>query len=356
MKAVVYTEYGSPNVLHVNEVPTPTPADNEVLVKVYAVSVNFGDLMARNFGNISASQFNMPSFFWLMARIAFGLKKPKNAILGSEFSGRIEAVGKEVTAYKAGDAVFGYTGQKMGTYAEYLTLPADGMLASIPENLSFEQAAAIPYGGLTALNLLRKMNIKPGQHVLIIGASGGIGAAAVQLAKHYGAHVTGICGTPRIDYVKSLGADAVIDYTREDFTKNGQVYDLIFDVLGRGSFNRSKQSLKKGGTYLMASFKMKQVFQMMWTSKFGSRKLVCALSSEKPADLLYIRDLIAKGNYKAVIDRVFPMAQASDAHRYVESGSKQGSVVITPVSDAVLSQRQPESTVKFAQKVDRVTV
>jgi NADPH:quinone reductase-like Zn-dependent oxidoreductase len=312
-----------------------------VLVKVHAVSVNYGDLIARRFGHVSPREFNMPLILWLLTRAAFGLRKPRNPILGSEFAGRVEAVGKDVTRFKAGDAVFGYRGQKQGAYAEYVTMPAEGMIAPLPQGMTFEEAAVVPGGAMTALNLLRKADIQPGQRVLIIGASGSIGGAAVQLAKHYGAHVTGICSTPRIAYVKALGADEVIDYTREDFTRNGVVYDLIFDVLGRGSLGRSKRSLKVGGLYLMASFKMKQVFQMLWTSKFGKRKVICALSNEKPSDLLHIRDLIEAGQYKAIVDRAFPMTQAAEAHRYAESGGKQASIVISVAQGSAAPQRVP---------------
>lgn len=328
MKAIVYTEYGSPDVLHLSDLPMPEPKAGEVLVRVHAAHVNYGDLIGRDFRHVTARQFNMPGILWLLSRFAFGLNKPSKHVLGSEFSGRVEAVGSGVTRFKAGDAVFGYRGQNMGAYAEFVTMAQDGMIAPLPHGMTLEEAATVPYGALTALTLLRRADIQPGQRVLIIGASGAIGGAAVQLAKHYGAHVTGICGTPRMDYVKALGADEVIDYTREDFTRNGKVYDLIFDVLGRGSFNRSKRSLKVGGLYLMASFKMKQLFQMLITRRFGRRKLVCALSNEKPSDLMVIHDLIEAGHYRAIVDRTFPMAQAADAHRYAESGGKQASIVI----------------------------
>jgi NADPH:quinone reductase-like Zn-dependent oxidoreductase len=329
MKAIVYTEYGPPDVLHLTEVTQPVPADNEILVKVHAAPVNFGDLMARNFGNISAGEFNMPAILYFPARLAFGWRKPKKPILGSEFAGTVAAVGAAVTRFKPGDAVFGYPGQKMGAYAEYLCIAEDGMVAIKPANLSYAVAAAVPYGGLTALTLLRRVNIRPGQKVLINGASGGIGAAAVQLAKHYGAEVTGVCSTPRLEYVKALGADQVIDYTKEDFTQNGETYDLIFDILGRSSFARCKGSLKANGVYLLASFKMKAVLQMLWTKWVGDKKVICAFSNEKSADLVFLKELIEAGPYTALVDRTFPMEAAAEAHRYVESGHKQGNVVIT---------------------------
>ena len=240
MKAIIYTEYGSPDVLRLEEIAKPTPKDNEVLVKNHAASVNFGDLMARNFKAISPRQFNMPFLFWLIGKITFGLNRPKIKILGSAFAGEVEAAGSAVTRFKPGDQVFGYFGQSMGTYAEYFCMPENGVMAVKPANLTYQEAAVVSYGAIMAINLLRKVNIQPGQKVLINGASGGIGSAAVQIAKHLGAEVTGVCGTPRLAFVKSLGADHVIDYTIEDFSKNGKTYDLIFDILGKSSFTRVK--------------------------------------------------------------------------------------------------------------------
>ncbi len=329
MKAIVYTEYGAPEVLHLKEVEKPTPKDNEILIKVQAVSVNIGDLWARNFKAISPGKFSMPGVLWLPARMYFGFSKPKVNILGSEFSGQVESVGKNVKLFKSGDQVFGYRGQSMGANAEYLCVPENGLVTIKPSNMTYEEAAVVPYGALTALNLLRKVNIQSGQKVLINGASGGIGSAAVQLAKHLGAEVTGVCGTPRLEFVKSLGADKVIDYTKEDFTKNGETYDLIFDILGKSSFAQCKNSLNENGRYLLASFKMKQLFQMLWTSKMGGKKVICALSGEKIEDLLFIKELVEAGKIKAVIDRRYPLEQMAEAHRYVEAGHKKGYVVIT---------------------------
>jgi NADPH:quinone reductase-like Zn-dependent oxidoreductase len=329
MKAIVYTEYGTPDVLHIKEVTKPTPKDNEVLVKIRATSVNYGDLIARNFGNVSAREFNMPSIFWLFARISFGLRKPKQQTLGSEFAGEIEAVGQSVTLFKAGDQVFGFRGMSLGANAEYLCVAESSLVAIKPANMTYEEVSTVPGGALTALSLLRKVNIQKGQKVLINGASGSIGSAALQLAKYFGAEVTGVCSTPRIEMVKALGADKVIDYTKEDFTQSGETYDIIFDILGRSSFARCKKSLKQNGRYLLASFKMPQVLQMLWTSKMSSKKVICALSSESAADLLVIKELIEAGRLKSVIDRCYPMEQAADAHRHAESGQKTGTVVIT---------------------------
>ena len=329
MKAVVYTEYGSPDVLQLREVEKPTPKDNEVLIKIYATPVNYGDLIARRFSEVSPREFNMPFLFWLPAKFAIGLRRPKNTRLGSELAGEIEAVGKDVTRFKQGDAVFGYRGMSMGANAEYLCMPEDGSMALKPTNMTHEEAATVPYGGLTALTLLRKANIQPGHKVLINGASGAIGSYALQLAKYYGAEVTGVCGTPRVEMVKALGADKVIDYTREDFTRNGETYDLIFDVLGRSSFARCKRALKPNGRYLLASFKMKQLMQMLITSKIGSKKVICALSNESPEDLVFIKELIEAGKIKTVIDRCYPLEQIAEAHRYIETGHKTGNVIIS---------------------------
>ena len=290
MKAIVYTEYGPPEVLQLKEVEKPNPKDNEVLIRIYATSVSYGDIVARNFKEISPRRFNMPFPFWLGSKIFFGFRKPKITILGSEFAGEIESVGKDVKSFKQGDQVFGYLGQSMGAYAEYLCMPEDGVLALKPANMTYEEAAVVPMGAIVALNLLRKVNIQPGQKVLVNGASGGIGSAAVQLAKsHFGAEVTGVCSTPRLELVKSLGADKVIDYTQEDFTQSGETYDLIFDILGKSSFSRCKSSLKQNGRYLLASFKMRQLFQMLWTKIIGSKKVICALSPEKTEDLIFIK-------------------------------------------------------------------
>jgi len=329
MKAIVYTEYGPPEVLRLKEVEKPAPKDNEVLVRVHAASVNFGDLLARDYKAVSPRKFNMLFLFWFFAKLYFGFAKPRIGVLGSEFAGEIEALGKKVKRFKAGDPVFGYLGQTMGAYAEYLCVPEDGVLAIKPANMAFEEAAVVPYGAIMALYLLRGQNIRPGQKVLVNGASGGIGSAAVQIAKHYGAEVTGVCGAPRLAYVRSLGADRIIDYGKEDFTGSGGTYDLIFDILGKSSFARCKNSLSKKGRYLRASFKTKELWQMLWTSIRGGKRVVCALAPGSREDLLFVRELIEAGKIKTIIDRSYPLAQAAEAHRYVEQGHKKGSVVIT---------------------------
>jgi NADPH:quinone reductase-like Zn-dependent oxidoreductase len=266
--------------------------------------------------------------FWLMAKISFGINRPKTTILGNEFAGEVEAVGSAVTRFKPGERVFGCRGESMGAYAEYICMPENGVLAVIPAHITYEEAAVIPYGATMALRLLRKVNLQPGQKVLINGASGGIGSAAVQIAKYFGAEVTGVCSTPRLDFVKSLGADRVIDYTAQDFTQNGETYDLIFDILGKCSFARCKNSLKPNGILLYASFKMKQLLQMLWTSRSGKR-VVCAIAPGSVEDLMTVKEMVEAGKIKAIIDRSFPMEQAAKAHRYVEEGRKKGNVVIT---------------------------
>lgn len=329
MKAVVYTEYGSPDVLHVTDVDKPVPKANEILIKVHASSVNFGDLLARNMRDLTPSKFTMPAPLWLPTRFVFGFRKPKINILGAEFSGVVESIGNDVKQFKVGDQVFGYRGAKMGSNAEYLCVAEDSSVAVKPSNLSHEEAAGVPYGAIMAIPILKKANIQAGQNVLINGASGAIGSYAVQLAKHYGAEVTGVCSTSKVDYVKALGADHVIDYTKADFANNGKTYDVIFDVLGKSSFAHCKDSLNPNGIHLYGSFKMKQVFQMLWTSFVGNKKVICALSPEDRNDLVKIRELIEAGEIKSIVDQCYPMEQAAEAHRYIEAGHKKGHVIIS---------------------------
>lgn len=329
MKAVIATQYGTPDVLRVQDVPQPTPRANEVLVRVQASTVGYGDLVARNFSGISPQAFNMPFILWLLARVAMGLRGPRQPIFGAEFAGVVEAVGSAVSRFSPGDAVFGYRGQRQGSHAEFVCMAESGLIAHKPANLSFAEAATVPYGALTALSLLRRANIQPGQKVLILGASGGIGAAAVQLAKLAGAHVTGVCSAAGLNFVKALGADRVLDYTHEDYTRSGETYDLIFDVLGRGSFARSRRSLRQDGRYLYASFKSRQLLQMLWTGRFSRQKVICALSSETQDDLRWIADQVTSGQYRAFVGRQFPMEQAAEAHRFAESGQKAGPIVLT---------------------------
>jgi len=321
MKAIVYTKYGPPEVLQFKEVEKPVPKDNEVLIRVYATTVTKFDCWQRS--------CTAPTGFWLPMRIASGLRKPKKTILGTELAGEIESVGKDVKGFKKGDQVFGFTGMSMGANVEYICMPEEGALAIKPANITYEEAAGVPYGALTALFFLRKGNIKSGQKVLIFGASGGVGTAAVQLARYFGAEVTGVCSTTKLELVKSLGADKVIDYTKEDFTKSGETYDVIFDTVGMSSVSRSKRSLKKKGFYLFSTFGLPKLVQILWLSMTSSKKFISGLTKERSEDLIFLKELIESGKIKSVIDRCYPLEQIADAHRYVEKGHKKGNVVIT---------------------------
>ena len=322
MRAIVYTDYGPPDVLQLQEVEKPTPKDNEVLIRIHATTVTTADSNARGF------VFVFPGFR-LLARIAFGLRKPRKKILGQELAGEIESVGKEVKLFRKGDQVFGLAGSGFGAYAEYLSLPEEGALAIKPVNMTYEEAAAVPFGGHTALHFLRdKGNIQSGQKVLINGASGSIGTAAVQLAKYFGAEVTGVCSTTNLELVKSLGADKVIDYTQEDFTKNGEAYDAILDMVGNVSFSLVKSSLKQKGIFLAGTGGPWPIIQMLWTSMIGSKKVIAGPASERKEDLVFLKELIEAEKIKPVIDRRYPLEQTAEAHRYVDKGHKKGSVVI----------------------------
>jgi NADPH:quinone reductase-like Zn-dependent oxidoreductase len=329
MKAIVYNEFGSPDVLQLEEVPRPEPERGEILVRVRASSVNFGDLMAQSFRSITPRSFNMPFLFWLFAKMAMGWRKPKVRILGNEFAGEVLAVGRDVERFKPGDRVFGGTGERFGAYAEYISLSEKAPVAHKPANMSFEEAAVIPYGSRMALALLRQTKLGPGRRILINGASGGIGSVAVQIAKHLGADVTAVCGGARLDYVRALGADRAIDYAEQDFTQNGETYDVIFDILGLTPFSRGRNSLAPRGILLYASFKARHLLAMARTSLFRGRRAVCAIAPGSLEDLFAVKALVEAGKIKAIIDKCFPLEQAAEAHRYVETGQRKGSVAIT---------------------------
>lgn len=321
MKAIVYEKYGPPETLHIRELDKPNPRDNEILIKVRAAAVTTVDCIFRR-----GDQF--------MARLYTGLTKPKNMILGTEMAGEIEAIGRNVKKFKVGEAVFGSLAN-LGAYAEYICVSEDEALSLIPANLSCEDAASISEGTLTALPFLRDTGqIQSGQEILINGASGSVGTAALQLGKHLGAKVTGVCSTANIDHVKSLGADAVIDYTKTDFTQTGQTYDIIFDTIGKSTFSLCKPALKPNGVYLCPVISSGILFQMAWTSMVGRKKAKFTATGARPAkerakDLQLIKELIENEQLKPVIDRRFPLAQIVEAHRYVERGHKKGNVVIT---------------------------
>jgi NADPH:quinone reductase-like Zn-dependent oxidoreductase len=326
MKAIVFTEYGPPDVLQLKEVEKPSPKENEVLIKIYATTVTIEDPRLRS--GLTSSPFLLR----LLGRAVVGFRKPRKTIPGFELAGEIEAPGKDVKRFKKGDQVYGYTGIGLGACADYRCLSENGVLALKPANISFEEAAAIPNGALTALVFLKKRGkVKNGESVLINGASGSVGTYAVQLATFFGAEVTGVCSTANLELVKSLGADKVIDYTQEDFTQSGETYDIIFDTVSKSSFSRCKSALKPNGRYLVTDLGLTSLVQTLWTGLIGSKKVIFASSnlSWKAEDLLFFKELVEAGKMIPVIDRCYRLEQIAEAHRYVETGHKKGNVAIT---------------------------
>jgi NADPH:quinone reductase-like Zn-dependent oxidoreductase len=322
MKAAVYERYGPPDVVEIKEVEKPIIKDDEVLIRIRATTVSSGDWRVRS--------LDVPFGFGLLARPIFGFFGPRQPILGGELAGDIEAVGKAVTKFKTGDAVFAFPGAGFGCHAEYRAMPEDGSIALKPAGLSYEEAAALSFGGTTALDYLKtKGNIRRGEKILVVGASGTVGSAAVQLAKHFGAEVTGVCSTTNLELVTSIGADKVIDYTQEDFTKNGETYDIILVAAGATSFSRCKGSLNENGRLLMVLCGLPDMAQIPWAALTSSKRVFAGPAAESAQDLLVIKELAEAGAFKPVIDRHYPLQQIVEAHAYVDAGHKKGSVVIT---------------------------
>ena len=315
MKAAVYVQYGPPEVLQVKQVEKPIPKKKEILIKIKATAVNSGDWRLRK-----ADPFAV--------RFIFGLFRPKINILGSVFSGEVESVGEEANTFRCGDMVFGHTNMSFGSYAEYLCMADNASMALKPANISHTEAAVIPFGGVTASHFIKKVKIKPGQKVLVVGASGAVGSAAVQIAKSFGADVTGVCSASNIALVKSIGADKVIDYTKEDFTKNGETYDVIFDAVKAIAVQRSIKSLNKNGIMILSAAGISEMLQGLWISMTSKKKVFTGVISHKAEDIIFLKELIEKDKFKSVIDRTYPLEKIAEAHAYVEMGHKKGNVAI----------------------------
>ena len=327
MRAVVYDKYGPPDVLHIEEVQRPVPDADEVLVKIHATTVTRADCATREANRRSGL------FAWLLSRLLFGIRRPKQRILGSEFAGEVEAVGADVQEFAVGDPVFGTSGVRFGAHAEYICLPQGDRIAHKPGAASFAEAAALCDGGLNSLWCLRLADVQKGQTVLVYGASGAIGTTGVQLAKYFGAHVTAVCSTRNVELVRSLGADRVIDYTQEDYTRNGETYEVIFDAVGKDSFRHCKGSLKPGGVYL-ATDGFRNLILTLWTSRTGDKRVIFRIPPRyTKQDVMLLGELNAAGTFRAVIDRSYPLEQVVEATRYVETERKTGNVVLIVAGD-----------------------
>ncbi|NOQ73110.1 MAG: zinc-binding dehydrogenase [Crocinitomix sp.] len=316
MKAAICTSYGKPEVLQLKNVEKPTPKDDQILLKIYSSSVTSGDARIRR-----ADPY--------IIRLIFGFKRPRKSILGVVVAGEVESVGNNVSKFKVGDKVFGTTGMSFGAHAQYQCISEEGTLAVIPENMSYQAAAAIPFGGTAALHFLRKGEISKGQKVLVFGASGALGTAAIQLAKERGAEVTAVCSGGNANLVSDLGADKVIDYTKTDFTQNGVKYDVIFDTVGKSSFSKGMKSLKKDGTMLLASASVGLMLRGAFSSMFGSKKVHSGVIKETAEDMRFFKELIEAGKLKAVVDKVYSLEEISLAHAHVDGGHKKGNVIIS---------------------------
>lgn len=326
MKTIIAKRYGTPEVLEIVEVEKPTPQAHEVLIRIYATTVTSGDWRVRS--------LNVPIGFGLVSRLVFGISRPRQPILGSELAGEIVSVGKYVTNFKVGDHVFAFSGASMGCYAEYKCMPESGAVVLKPANLTFDEAAAMSFGGTTALDFIRRAKLQNGDKVLVNGASGSVGTAAVQLAKHFGADVTGVCSTTNVELVRSLGASYAIDYNKEDFTVKGETYDVIVDTVGNMSFSRCKHSLKKGGRLLLLVASLPEMLWVPWVATISNKKVISGPAAERAEDLRFLAKLAETGKFKPVIDRRYPFEQIIDAHRYVDTGRKKGNVIITLVHGA----------------------
>ncbi len=322
MKAIIYEQYGPPEVLQLSEVQKPTPNDHEVLIRIGAVTVNMGDCEMR--------RREIPNMIWFLIRLFFGLRKPRKRILGAYFAGEIETVGKGVERFQAGDQVYAASGARFGGYAEYICLPGTATIAARPANMNVAEAAAVPLGGLNALHYLRKARIRDGDRVLVNGAGGSFGTFAIQLAKLMGAEVTGVDRTEKLDMLRELGADHVIDYTQVNFTDNGETYDVIFNVVVNCPYADALRSLNRGGRYLLTNpAGISQMLRAPWTSLTSSKQVITQFARETVEDLDHLRELIEAGQLRSVVDRSYPLEQAAEAHRYVETGRKKGNVVLT---------------------------
>jgi NADPH:quinone reductase-like Zn-dependent oxidoreductase len=322
VKAIVYHRYGLPNVVALSEVQKPTPRDNEVLIRIHAATLTTGDVRARS--------LRLPGGFAFMGRLVFGIFGPRQPILGTELAGVVETVGKGVTRFKVGDQVFAFPGARYGSHAEYRTMPEDGLIAIKPTNISFEEAAALSFGGANALKFLRdKAGIKRGDEVLIVGASGGVGTAAVQIAKHFGAKVTGVCSTANVDLVRAVGADKVFDYTKDDFAKSGETWDIILDTTGSATFARCERALKPGGRLVAVQATLAQALGIGRRSGASGKKIIAGVVVPRGEDLQFLAKLAEAGEFKPVIDRIYPLEEAAEAHAYVDKGRKRGNVVMT---------------------------
>jgi len=321
VKAAVYDTYGTPDVVRVMEMPVPQPQDNEVLIRVRATTVTAGDWRVRS--------LTLPPGLGFVGRLMLGYPPPRQPILGSELSGVIDAIGRTVTRFKVGDEVVAFDGAKMGCHAEFKVMAEDRPIVLKPASLGFDEAAAQSFGGTTALHFLRKANIQPGQSVLVVGASGSVGTALVQLAKHFGAIVTGVTSTSNADLVRSIGADEVIDYTAHDFATGGKSFDIIADATGTVSFPRARRCLKRGGRLLQIAGSLGEMLMAGWYSATSGKKVITGTAPERTEDLQFLADLAEQGRYRPVIDSVLPLSEIVEAHRIVDSGRKRGNVVVT---------------------------